>query len=74
MECEIKMKNKTNTVECPYCKEKIEPPDYEEMEWTRHGRKWKCPECKMNILFQKPAKNFVSDENGTVKRKYKPKK
>ncbi len=59
---------------CIHCEKEIEPPDYEEMEYHKHGRTWKCPECNKKILFQKPAKNYVQDGNGTLTVKYKPKK
>ena len=59
---------------CIHCNESIEPPDYEKMEYHKHGRTWKCPECGKRILFQKPANNYKRDKNGTLTVKYTPKK
>ena len=59
---------------CMHCNKPIEPPEYEEMDYHKHGRTWKCSECGKKILFQKPATNYIQDKNGTLTRKYKPKK
>ena len=56
------------TEKCPGCNKEFE---------KTHSDKAKsciCPNCKKQIYFGYPAKNLVLDENGVLKKKYKPKK
>ena len=64
------------TTKCPHCRQQVELPEYNKMDYHKYGRTYKCPrpECSKKIFFQKNAGNMVQDENGTLKRKYKPKK
>ncbi len=61
---------------CPHCRQPIEVPEYNKMDYQKYGRTCKCPrtECGKKIYFQKNANNYIHDKNGTLKRKYKPKK
>ena len=68
------MKPKTDTGKCPECSENTIIPEYDKMEYHRHGRKFRCSECGKYIMFTNPAGNMQRDENGTLHCKYKPKK
>ena len=62
------------TTKCPHCRQQAELPEYNKMDYHKYGRTCKCPKCGKKIFFQKNAGNMMQDKNGTLKRKYKPKK
>ena len=60
-------------ITCPNCKKQIEL-DENKLDYHKHGRQCKCPKCKKRILFTTPARGYKQDANGSLTRKYKPKK
>ena len=62
-------------IKCPYCKREIEI-DEKKLQYHKLGRTAKCPRgnCGKKIMFTQQAGNMTRDKNGTLRRKYKPKK
>ncbi len=59
---------------CPHCRQQVELPEYNKMDYHKYGRTCKCPRpgCSKKIMFQKNAGNMTANAKGSLRRKYKP--
>ena len=56
-------------IKCPNkgCGKEIEI-DNDKLDWHKHGRVTKCPECGKKIFFRSHSKGYVRNENGSLVR------